>query len=164
MSNKAIFLDRDGVIITERGEYNYKSVHISFPEGIVEALQYLSKKGYLLIVISNQSGIAKGLYNHRDTKEIHKVIKEFLASYGVKITDFFYCPHHPSQGKCICRKPDTLLIEKALAIYHIDPSKSYLIGDMVRDAEAAVKAGLTPVKINPNDNLTGYLKLFNFKA
>jgi D-glycero-D-manno-heptose 1,7-bisphosphate phosphatase len=159
---KAIFLDRDGVVITERGEYNYKTGHISFPEGIVEALQYFSSKGYLLIVVSNQSGIAKGLYHHSDAKVIHKVIKEFLGSYGIKITDFFYCPHHPSHGKCICRKPDTLLIEKALAIYQIDPSESYFIGDMDRDAEAAVNAGLTPVKINPNDNLTGYLKLFNF--
>lgn len=158
--NKAIFLDRDGVIITERGEYNYKTEHISFTEGIVEALQSLSAKGYLLVVISNQSGIAKKLYTHKDAKEVNKVIKEFLASYGIKITDFFYCPHHPSQGNCICRKPDTLLIEKAMAIYNIDPVKSYLVGDMDRDAEAAVKAGLTPVKINPNDNLIGYLKSF----
>ena len=156
--NKAIFLDRDGVIIQERGDYNFLPQHIVYTKGIIEALEVLSKKDYLLIIISNQSGIAQGLFTQQDALFVNSSIVDFFASHGIRILDVLFCPHHPYISNCICRKPDSLLIEKAMAMYHIDPSKSYLIGDMDRDIEAASKAGITPIKIEPNDDLNNYLQ------
>jgi D-glycero-D-manno-heptose 1,7-bisphosphate phosphatase len=152
-TNKAVFLDRDGVIVEEAGHYNYKAEHITINEGIVESLKKLQDKGYLLIVITNQGGIAKGLYGHKEVREIHKSLRNFFQSYGIKITDFYYCPHHDKQGKCLCRKPDSLMLEKAMAKYQIDPKQSYFIGDSDRDVEAAEKADITGIKIEANADL-----------
>lgn len=157
--HKAVFLDRDGVINYERGEYNYKPEHILFNKGIIESLQYLSRKGYVFIVISNQGGIGKGLYSNDNVVNVNNIISNFLSENNIKILDFFYCPHHSSQTKCICGKPDSLLLEKAMAVYDINPDESYFIGDADRDMEAALKAGVTPVKIEPNDDLMNYIKL-----
>lgn len=155
--NKAVFLDRDGVIIRERGIYTYKPEDVIFNDGIAEALKILQGKGYFLVVISNQSGIGKGLYTKANADEVHKKILDFFKGNQVFISEIYYCPHHPDSGNCICRKPDSLLIEKALAVYGIDPRQSYFIGDMERDSEAALKAGLKPIQINSNDNLLTYL-------
>ncbi len=156
-NNKAVFLDRDGVIVSEKGHYNYLPEHVRINDGIVEALDLLQKRGYLLIAITNQGGIAKALYGHLEVKNFHKTLKEFFNSYSIKIHDFFYCPHHDKFGKCLCRKPDSLMLEKAMALYHIDPSQSYFIGDSERDSLAAKKAGIKPIQIIPNDNLGNYL-------
>lgn len=158
--NKAIFLDRDGVLIRERGDYNYKDEHIEIVEGAPEALFELQKKGYLFIVITNQGGIGKGLYTHKRVKEIHAQLKSFFSSYRVIIRDFFYCPHHPLNSLCICRKPDSQLLEKAIAIYNIDPKLSYFVGDNERDILAGEKARVRPVLIPSNADLREYLALF----
>ena len=155
--NKAILLDRDGVIIRERGDYTFRPDDVFFNDDIVDALKIFRDKGFLLIIISNQGGIGKGLYSTGDASNIHKIIRQFFKSYQVTITDILFCPHHPSTSLCICRKPDSLLIEKALAMYHIDPEKSFFIGDSERDSEAALKAGIKAIKINPNDDLHLYL-------
>ena len=157
--NKAVFLDRDGVLVAENGHYNFKPEHISINEGAVEALAAWQQKGYMLIVITNQGGIAKGLYTHKHVKDFHKTLKDFFHSYGVKITDFFYCPHHERFGNCLCRKPNSLMLEKAMGKYRIDPGQSYFIGDTERDQEAGNKAGLTPILIEANSDLTGYVSL-----
>ena len=155
--NKAVFLDRDGVIIEEQGHYNFLADHVNINDGMVESLQILQEKGYLLIVITNQGGIAKKLYNHKEVKEVHKTLREFFQTYGIKITDFYYCPHHDKVGKCLCRKPDSLMLEKAMAQYHIDPDQSYFIGDTERDVLAGDKAGLSSILIQPNADLGNYL-------
>lgn len=154
---KAIFLDRDGVIIKERGKYNYKVAHTKFVNGIVETLETLKNNGYIFIIITNQGGIAKGIYTHQDVKEIHKLIKDFFSSFHIAIKDIIYCPHHDSVSKCLCRKPDSLMLEKAIAKHDIDITESYFIGDSQRDVEAGRKAGLQTIKIEPNDNLLNYL-------
>jgi D-glycero-D-manno-heptose 1,7-bisphosphate phosphatase len=156
---KVIFLDRDGVIIKERGEYNYLPDHIIMVEGIVEALQILSKNGFDFIIVSNQGGIAKGLYKIKDVKFISDSIKLFLKTYGVQILDMIYCPHHPDVSACICRKPDTLLFEKMIHIHDIDLKNSWMIGDQERDIEAGEKVGLKTILIEPNDDLNRYLKI-----
>jgi D-glycero-D-manno-heptose 1,7-bisphosphate phosphatase len=83
-----------------------------------------------------------------------------LESYGVHITEIYYCPHHPDYGKCLCRKPESLLIEKALARFHISPDKSFFIGDRESDIQAAIRAGIKPIKTEPNENLMKYLQNF----
>lgn len=156
---KAIFLDRDGVIIWERGDYNYREEHIRFIDGIVESLRRLSQRKYQLIVISNQGGIAKGLYSQQDVEKIHKIIKEFFAKQMVLIKDFYYCPHHQSIYKCLCKKPDSLLLEKAMAYHDISAKRSYFIGDKQTDLEAGRKAGIPTILIPPNASLLNYLQL-----
>jgi len=155
--NKAIFLDRDGVIIMERGDYNYLEQDITIVEGIAAALRELSKKGYIFIVITNQGGIGRGLYSHERVNEIHKQIRIYFESEKVTITDFYYCPHHPSVSACLCRKPDSLMLEKAMARYHIDPSQAWFIGDTERDIEAGLKAGVKTLLIPSNAVLGEYL-------
>jgi D-glycero-D-manno-heptose 1,7-bisphosphate phosphatase len=156
---KAIFLDRDGIIIKERGDYNYKPADIDIVEGITESLQELRKSGYIFIVITNQSGIAKGLYSHNRVKEIHKQLKAFFAMENIKIIDFYYCPHHPNSSVCICRKPDSLMLEKALARYNINPEESWFIGDNERDIDAGKKAGVKTLLVPSNADLRDHIHL-----
>jgi D-glycero-D-manno-heptose 1,7-bisphosphate phosphatase len=158
--NKAIFLDRDGILIKERGDYNYRDEHLEIVEGIAEALFELQKKGYLFIVITNQGGIGKGMYTNKRVKEIHAQLKAFFSSYRVIIKDFFYCPHHPQSSHCICRKPDSLMLEKAMALYNIDAAQSYFVGDNERDKLAGEKAGIKSILIPSNADLREYMTLF----
>jgi D-glycero-D-manno-heptose 1,7-bisphosphate phosphatase len=157
--NKAIFLDRDGVIIQERGEYNYKLKHIHFNEGIIEFVETARRKGYKIIVITNQGGIAKKIYTKEHVKEIHKTMLEFFNSYHLKIEDIYFCPHHDLVESCICRKPDTLMFEKAAARHQINIAESFYFGDQERDKIAGEKAGLKTIKTEPNENLCNYLEL-----
>jgi D-glycero-D-manno-heptose 1,7-bisphosphate phosphatase len=156
--SKAIFLDRDGVIIRERGDYSFKPDHIELVGGIAEALMELKKKGFIFIVITNQGGIEKGMYSHRRLKAIHKDLKEFFAGFGIRILEFYYCPHHPDFSNCICRKPDSQMLEKAIARYNIDPARSWFIGDTERDIIAGKKAGVNTLLIEANSDLRGYVK------
>lgn len=155
----AIFLDRDGILIHERGGYNFREEDIEMVEGIAEALQELKKRGYIFIVITNQGGIGKKLYTHNRVKEIHLDLKEFFAGYGVNILEFYYCPHHPESSSCLCRKPDSLMLEKAIARHHINAAASYFIGDNDRDIEAGKKAGVETVLVPSNADLREYLHL-----
>jgi len=150
--NKAIFLDRDGVINTERGYTHRLDDFVILPD-LYENLKLYLKKGYLLIVISNQSGIAKGLYTQAEVEVIHSFLTNELVKNGIQLSEIYYCVHHPDVSRCICRKPDSLFVEKALARFNIDPSKSYFIGDKDRDVEAAEKAGVKGILIEANSPL-----------
>jgi len=152
--NKAVFIDRDGVINSDEGHYYiYKTEDFKINEGVIPSLKMLQEAGYLLIVISNQSGIAKGLYSKTDTDKIHDSLKNMMAKEKIQLTEIYYCPHHPDQGRCICRKPDSLMIEKAIARFDIDIKKSFLIGDSARDVEAALKVGLKGIRVHKNTNI-----------
>ena len=151
--NKAIFLDRDGVINRERGEYTFRLEEFEINNDVVAALKSLTNKGYLLIIITNQSGIAKGIYEHGDISVLNEYMISHFAKEKIEITAIYYCPHHPDIGKCLCRKPDSLLLEKALARFEIDPAASYFIGDRDRDVDAAQMAGVNPVRIESNSSL-----------
>jgi len=155
--NKAVFLDRDGVIITERGDYNYLPADINLVHGIEESLLELQKKGYIFIVITNQGGIARGLYDHSRVHEIHNDLKSHFESRKIIIQEFYYCPHHPTSSACICRKPESLMLEKALARFDIDVTQSWFIGDNERDIEAGKKAGVKTLLIPSNADLRDYL-------
>ena len=142
MKNKAIFLDRDGIINMERGEYTWRMEDFEFVPDLVKSLRTFQKQEYKLIVISNQSGIGKGVYSFADVELLHAHILRYMRINGIEIEEIYYCPHHPDTGKCLCRKPGSLLIEKALARFQIDPGASWFIGDRERDIEAARRANI----------------------
>jgi D-glycero-D-manno-heptose 1,7-bisphosphate phosphatase len=158
--NKAIFLDRDGVLNEEIGRYVSCIEEFIILPDVIESLKILQQKGYLLIVITNQGGIAKRLYNEHILNEIHSQLKMMLEKEGVKLTEIYYCPHHPEfSGNCLCRKPGSLLLEKAMARFNIDRLSSYFIGDNIRDVEAGESAGVKCIKIESNSSLKKILTI-----
>lgn len=150
--SKAIFLDRDGVINFEQG-WVYKLKDFKIIEGVIESLKLYQKKKYLLIVITNQSGIGLGLYKHDDVNKIHQYLIKELKKQNITITEIYYCPHHPDNCNCLCRKPGTILLEKAIARFNIDVKKSYFIGDRERDIEAGKKCGIKTILIPSNSSM-----------
>ncbi|HPC98360.1 MAG TPA: HAD family hydrolase [Bacteroidales bacterium] len=154
MMKKAIFLDRDGVINTKGEEYYiYKKEDFKLNDGVISALTWFISKGYILIVVTNQGGIAKGLYTREDVEELHEFMADLLKVHGVFLTAVYYCPHHPDIEPCECRKPGTLFFEEAIKKYSISRSESWMIGDSDSDIEAAQRAGLKSVKIPTNGNM-----------
>ena len=123
--NKAVFFDRDGVINKEIGNYVYKLEDFKFNIGLFTSLRLLQEYDYKLIIITNQGGIAKGQYTHDELYELHNFMLEKLLNEGIKIDDVYFCPHHHSIAPCLCRKPNSLLIEKAIAKHNIETSLSY---------------------------------------
>jgi D,D-heptose 1,7-bisphosphate phosphatase len=153
MKQKAVFLDRDGVINNGDLYYTYKVQDFIFIPDIFEALYLLQEKGFLLFVITNQGGISKGVYTHEDVRLVHQYMLDSFKKKNIDIQEVYYCPHHDSIEKCICRKPDSGNIEKAIARFNIDISQSYMIGDSERDILAGKKAGLKTFKIEKNDSI-----------
>ena len=151
--NKAVFLDRDGVINKELGHYCEKVEDFEILEDVGSAIKVLKDAGFLVIVISNQGGIAKGLYSETDVNAMHKKLRDYLIEYGTDLDDFYFCPHHDSISKCLCRKPNSLMIEKAMAMYDINPAQSYMIGDGKRDIESAERAGVKGILIESNSGI-----------
>ncbi|WP_147369963.1 D-glycero-beta-D-manno-heptose 1,7-bisphosphate 7-phosphatase [Fusobacterium polymorphum] len=152
---KAIFLDRDGTINVEK-DYIYKSEDLVFEEGTIKALKTFKNLGYILIVISNQSGIARGYFTEKDLNIFNNNMNEILKKNGVEITEFYCCPHHPDgigeyKKVCECRKPNNKMIEDAIKKYNIAREKSYMIGDKTSDIGAGLKSNLKTVLVK-----TGY--------
>ncbi len=142
--NKCVFLDRDGVINEERGDYTYRVEDFRLLPGVPEALRALKSAGYLLIVVTNQSGISKGLYTRKQMQACHDILQK---AAGNIIDHIYYCPYHPSVTSSLCRKPGTLMIERALARYHINPGRSWMVGDADRDIACGLNAGLKTIRI-----------------
>ena len=151
--NKAVLLDRDGVINRERNDYTFRIEDFEILPDVFEALKLLQKAGYLLIIISNQSGLGRGLFKIEDTEKMHDYLLEKLTKNGIRIEEIYYCVHHPETGSCLCRKPDSLNVEKALARFNIDPALSYFIGDKERDVLAGEKVGVKGILIESNTSL-----------
>jgi D-glycero-D-manno-heptose 1,7-bisphosphate phosphatase len=146
---KAVFLDRDGVLNQEMGDYVCRLEDFHILEHNFAPLLELQKRGYLLIVATNQGGLAKGWYTEDELQKMHTLLKETYEAQGIKLTDIFYCPHHPDfTGPCECRKPLPGLLLKGIEKYNLDPAQSYFIGDRDRDVIAGEAAGLTGILIN----------------
>tara|TARA_Y100001968_G_scaffold323610_1_gene361589 strand:+ start:572 stop:1129 length:558 start_codon:yes stop_codon:yes gene_type:complete len=144
--NKAIFIDRDGVINEDYG-YVYKIIDFKFCLGTIEALTLLQKSGYLLIIITNQSGIDRGLYSQKDYELLTSYYLRVLSSKGIFVTATYHCPHHPLFSKepfndCDCRKPKPGMFLKASKDFDISLKDSIAIGDKTRDLQAAFAAGI----------------------
>jgi D-glycero-D-manno-heptose 1,7-bisphosphate phosphatase len=143
MSNPALFLDRDGVLINYIPYLSHPD-QVKLPHGGGEALRKWQDQGFLLIIISNQSGISRGYFSVEDVQLIHNKIQLEYAKFGVDFTEFFVCPHQPSEG-CVCRKPSPFMILQAAKKYDIDLQKSFFIGDANSDLECATRAGCNPI-------------------
>ena len=145
--NKCVFLDRDGVINEERGEYTYQVKDFKVLPGVPEAIRLIKELGYLAIVVTNQAGISRGIYSRRQMQACHQHMQE---ATGHLIDAVYYSPYHPSVTNSIGRKPGTLMIERAAARFNIALDQSWFIGDMERDMECGQKAGLKLIRIVHN--------------
>ncbi len=150
---KALFLDRDGVLNREVGDYTYTTDAFEVLPEVVPALGLALRKGYLLIVISNQGGIAKGIFSHSDVEAVHGRLTETLREAEIGLTAIYYCPHHDVVGRCMCRKPGALMLEKAMARFNINATDSVFIGDSKRDVEAAARVGVKGILTRSNDGI-----------
>ncbi len=157
---KAIFLDRDGVINSDIGHYYiYKVEDFKINAGIIASLQKFIYAGYLLFIVTNQGGVAKGIYTINDVEKVHNHLLNVLQQHGITIKKIYCCPHHESIAPCNCRKPSPYFINQAISEFNIDKNQSYLIGDSQRDMAAATAAGIKGIKIDANENISKYCKL-----
>lgn len=147
--NKAIFLDRDGTINIDHG-YVHQIDDFEFIEGSINALKKLKEMGYLLVLVTNQSGIARGYFTEAQFLRLTEWMDWSLAEQGVDFDGIYYCPHHPD-GKgefkedCPCRKPKPGMLLDAMKALNIDPQQSIMVGDKIEDIKAGINA---KVKIN----------------
>ena len=148
---KAIFLDRDGVINKEIG-YLSDPNKFELIEGVLKALKIFRQKEFLLIIITNQAGIARGYYTEETLSEIHKRMISLLKENDIALDDIYFCPHHPElTGPCDCRKPNPGMILKAKNTHNIDLQSSYMVGDTLNDIKTGLNAKCKTVLV-----LTGY--------
>jgi D-glycero-D-manno-heptose 1,7-bisphosphate phosphatase len=154
MKQKAIFLDRDGVLNHEINDYICKVEDFEILTYQIAPLKKLYDEGYLLIIITNQGGIAQKRYTEATLDEMHGLLFSAFEARGAKITHAYYCPHHPTVSElCECRKPLPGMLLEAIATYNIDPTLSVMIGDKPRDVEAANTAGVKGILIEPDEQI-----------
>jgi D-glycero-D-manno-heptose 1,7-bisphosphate phosphatase len=149
---KAIFLDRDGVLNHEVGDYIKRFEDFKILPHVIPGLKIFTEAGYLLVIITNQGGIAKGLYDRHEMDKMHAYLNAELAKENIHFADIYFCPHHPQTTECLCRKPGSLLVEKALSKHNINPSLSFFIGDKQRDIVCGEAAGVKGILIEPNED------------
>ncbi|MCP4179190.1 MAG: HAD family hydrolase [bacterium] len=158
MKNKACFLDRDGVLIEE---VNYLSSpsQINIFENSYKALKLLKDNGYIIIVITNQAGVARGYFKEDNIKIVHNEINRLLSIANLSIDKYYYCPHHPKGTlakysiECNCRKPAPGLILQAVEDFNIDLKQSFLIGDKMSDINSAKNAGCSSLLVKTGHGL-----------
>ena len=149
---KAIFLDRDGVINKERKDYVKSIEEFQILDGVPESIKMLKEKGFVVIVITNQSAINRGLVTIETLNEIHNHLQKILKDNNTSIDDFYFCPHIPDEN-CQCRKPNPGMLIKAVQDHDIDMNQSFMIGDSLTDVQAAQKAGCKGILLNQNQTL-----------
>ena len=148
-----LFLDRDGVINHDPGDYTKNLSEFTILPTVMKALTVAKKAGFEVVLITNQGGLAKGLYTHEDVATIHAHLTRVCEENGTPILDIFYSPHHPGTGKSLSRKPGSLMVERACAKHQLDPLRSWMVGDKQRDLDAASPVGVRGVLIAPNGPL-----------
>ena len=141
MKRKAFFLDRDGVVV-KQVHYLCEPEKTELEKNVVSAIRKLRQKGYMVIVVTNQSGVARGKFTMKEVEAVHRKIDELLAAENEKIDAYYICPHHPEyDGKCSCRKPEPGLILQAASEHNIDVSASVMVGDKLSDVKCGENAG-----------------------
>lgn len=146
MNRPAVFLDRDGVINRDRSDYVKAWSEFEFLPGVLEALHRLARLPYVVVVLSNQSAIGQGLVSQAVIDDIHARMQAAIQRAGGRVDAVYYCPHHPN-ANCDCRKPRPGLLLRAAHELDLDLSASWLIGDDLRDLQAAVVAGVQPILV-----------------
>jgi len=156
MSRRAIFMDRDGTVSQEVGYLTHVDRYALLPRS-VEAIRRVNASGFAAFLVTNQSGVARGLFTEELVQQVHRRLEDWLDEAGTHLDGIYYCPHHPREGGsvwttvCDCRKPRPGLLRQAAAEHGIDLSSSYMIGDSGRDLGAGAAVGATSVLV-----LTGY--------
>ncbi|MBU6324504.1 MAG: HAD family hydrolase [Bacteroidetes bacterium] len=150
--NRAVFLDRDGVLNHDPGDYTCSLEEFEVLPEVISSLKKLHRAGWKLIVITNQGGIAKGRYTADEVHSMHDYLQGLCILEGFRIDDFYFCPHHPDYSACLCRKPGSLMIEKALAKHRLHANLCVMVGDKERDILAAAGAGVRGILTETNDS------------
>lgn len=156
MKKPAVFIDRDGTVNEQMGYVNHPSRFVILP-GVAEALRMLNDEGYLAIIVSNQSGVARGYFPIELLYNIHSLMEETLLKEGAKVDGIYFCPHYPKGSvpeysfECDCRKPKTGLIDQACKDFDIDMPRSFMIGDHYTDMELADRLNVKGILVK-----TGY--------
>ncbi|MGF1479677.1 MAG: D-glycero-alpha-D-manno-heptose-1,7-bisphosphate 7-phosphatase [Cyanophyceae cyanobacterium] len=159
--NRAVFLDKDGTLVKDV-PYNVDPSKICLGAGAMEAVRSLSSAGYQLIVITNQSGVARGYFPEAALTAVRQRLHELLVDAGASLSGFYYCPHHPDGSvanyavNCHCRKPQPGLIQQAADEHQLELSQSWFIGDILNDVEAGRLAGCRTVLLD-NGNETEWV-------
>lgn len=154
--NKAVFLDRDGTINVEK-RYLHKIEDFEFLPGVIEALKLLQSAGYILIIVTNQSGIGRGYYTEADFNLLNDWMLNTLKQEQINVSKVYYCPHLPNakieryRVNCTCRKPSLGMYDQAIEDFNIDVSKSWAIGDKIRDCAICEKYGCRGYLISNNE-------------
>ncbi|MGI4831952.1 MAG: D-glycero-alpha-D-manno-heptose-1,7-bisphosphate 7-phosphatase [Janthinobacterium lividum] len=152
--NKAVFLDRDGVLNEEMGDYVWTPDHFRVLPGVPASLARLKAAGYYLIVVTNQAGIAKGLYTRAHVRALHELLQQ---AAGYQLDALYMSESHPSVSESILRKPDSGMLEKASARFHLDPAQCWLVGDRARDLKAAARVGVQGILVGHAEPVGGEL-------
>jgi len=148
MKQKAVFIDRDGTLI-EEVNFLHRVEDLQYFSYTDEAVRLLKENGFLVVIVTNQSGIGRGIYTEAQMHTVHEQIQNDLTE---KLDAIYFCPHLPNAG-CACRKPNLGMIEAAMADWPIDLENSWMIGDKILDIELGLNAGIRPILV-----LTGYGK------
>lgn len=152
---RAVFLDRDGTLNIEK-DYLFRIEDFEFVPGVPEAIRLLNRAGLLVVVVTNQSGIARGYYGEADLHRLHRHVDTLLAAQGARVDAWYHCSHHPDghepyRRRCDCRKPLPGMLLRATQEHGIDLKESVMIGDKLADIQAALAAGCRPILVR-----TGY--------
>jgi D-glycero-D-manno-heptose 1,7-bisphosphate phosphatase len=152
----AVFLDRDGTINEEVG-YLDRLEKLRLVPGAAEAIRLINESGMKAVVVTNQSGVARGFFTETFVDEVHSHLRKMLREEGASLDGFYFCPHHPSEGQgryvrtCNCRKPSPGLLLRAAEELSLEPERSYMVGDTLKDIEAASRIGVRGILVR-----TGY--------
>ena len=161
---KTIFLDRDGVINKERNDYVKSISELEIFPNVAKNVELLKNAGFLVVIITNQSAINRGLITHEMVNQIHSSIQNYLKANGTHVDGFFYCPHKPDEN-CNCRKPKSGLLNNAILELNIDINSSWMIGDNDSDIEASTSIGCKAIKIDNNFSLDNAVdKILNYRT
>jgi len=150
--NNAVFLDRDGVINLKRDDYVKSVEEFVMLKDVPYAIKLLNENNYLVIIITNQSAINRGLLTDQELCNIHEFMKNELGKDGAHVDAIYHCPHRPDEN-CSCRKPETELVERAVTEHSVLIESSWFIGDSEMDMSSAKKMGLRGIKIKENSGL-----------
>jgi D-glycero-D-manno-heptose 1,7-bisphosphate phosphatase len=146
MTRPAVFLDRDGVLIENRSDYVRSGDHVEFLPGSAAATQELSAAGYVIVVVTNQSVVGRGIISREEAERINQQIMDKVAAQGGKVDAAYMCPHHPDEG-CACRKPAPGMVLQAAQELDLDLGRSFMVGDAISDVKAGRNAGVVSIMV-----------------